>query len=485
MDAPRLCLLGGFESSLRTYLSGHPEGHERAAVVMFRRHRSPNQELSCSDRFVAVDVIPFEEGWLTGSSPTHFEFSMRHLRPFFQRCEDEALVFGFAHSHPPDDPDFSTQDDKYEITLLTAITNRNGADTHFVAMILCVGQWHARVRHGKTLKRATTVRHIAVLGDRLELHAFAPTASPAPGEEDTWARQAAAFGQPFVDKLRSLRVAVVGCSGTGSPAATLLARAGIGELVLIDKDLLAKSNLNRVRGARNADVGRNKAEITRDFIHELGLSVLTEAIDALVDVSPAAIDALASCDVVFGCTDDDLGRQALNAAVSYYGLAYIDLGLGGRIAVGADGIPRMTHQHGRVSLVLPEFGKCLYCQRVTNDHDASRQQAFRDNPNITEEELRERYLNGGREPSPGVGPFTSAVADLGVATLFDLIQPYQRLSSELSRDNVCLDFVRLTTFSVAPLTNPECPYCGTREFKLRTSAYRLGRPLLERTPKDV
>ena len=444
-----------------------------------------SQELSRSDRFVAVDVIPFEEDWLIGNSPTHFEFSMRHLRSIFQRCEDEALVFGLAHSHPSGHPDFSREDDENEMTLLTAITNRNGVNAHFIAMIMCDGQWHARVRHGETPQVATMARHIAVVGDRLNLHGVPPSAAPAAGEEDTWARQAAAFGQPFVDKLRSLRVAVVGCSGTGSPAATLLARAGIGELVLVDKDPLAKSNLNRVRGARHADVGRNKAEITRDFIHDLGLSVRTEAIDALVDISPAAIDALASCDVVFGCTDDDMGRQALNAAVSHYGIAYIDLGLGGRIATDADGIPRMTHQYGRVSLVLPEFGKCLYCQRVTNDHDANRQQAIRDNPNISEEELRERYLADGREPSPGVGPFTSAIADLGVATLFDLIQHYQRLLGELARDHICFDFVRMTTFSVAPKADPECPYCGTREHKLHASPYRLGRPLLERAPRDV
>lgn len=484
MEASRLCLLGSLDSPLKAYLSGHPEGHERAAVVMFRRHRSTLPELSASDRFVAVGVYPFEEAWLTGSSPTHFEFSLRHLRPFFQRCEDEGLVFGLAHIHPPGNPDFSWQDDENEQTLLRAITNRNGRNCHFVAMILCDGQWHGRVRHGQTPHLATTVRHIVVLGDRLDLHAVSASAVQTQ-DDDTWARQAAAFGRPFVDKLRSLRVAIVGCSGTGSPAATLLARAGVGELVLIDKDLLAKSNLNRVRGARHADVGRNKAEIARDFIHGLGLKVRTASIDALVDVSPQAVDALASCDVIFGCTDDDLGRQALNAAVSYYGLAYIDLGLGGRIDVGADGIPRMTHQHGRVSVVLPEFGECLYCQRVTNNKDASRQQAIRDNPNITDEELRERYLGGGREPAPGVGPFTSAVADLGVATLFDLIQPYRRLPSELRRDLVCIDFVRMTTFSMAQTADAGCPYCGTREHKLRATPFRLGRPQLERHTRDV
>lgn len=484
MDSPRLCLLGSVESRLREHLSGHPDGHERAAVVMFRRYRTRTSALAASDRYVAVNFYPFEESWITDSSETHFEFSLRHLRGFFQRCEEEALVFGLAHNHPPGSEAFSLQDDENELTLVRAISNRNGKKSHFVAMVLCDGNWHGRVRCGQTPDRSTAVRHIAVLNDRIDMHAVAPTGSPS-AEDDTWARQAAAFGRPFVDKLRSFRVAVVGCSGTGSPTATLLARSGVGELVLIDHDKLVRSNLNRVRGARNADVGRNKAEIARDFIDELDLGVGSVAIDALIDVDPDAVDVLATCDVVFGCTDDDLGRQALNAAVSFYGLVYIDLGLGGLIGIDSDGAPRMTHQHGRVSLMLPEFGACLYCQRVTDEKAASRQQAIRDNPAITDDELRERYLDGGREQSPGVGPFTSAVADMGVATLFDLIQPYRTLPSELRRDFIFIDFVRMTTFSVAPIKNDECIYCGTREHKLRATAYRLGRPQLGRYVNDV
>lgn len=229
MDAPRICLLGSQATELAAYLDSHPNGHERAAVVMFRRFRSKLAELPSSDRFVAVEITPFHEHWLTGSSAIHFEYSLRVLRPFFQRCEDEGLVFGLVHNHPHGYHDFSGQDDENERVLLQAIANRNGKDCHLVAIVRCDGQWHARVRYGQTPDQAVSVRHIAVLGDRVELHDVPRTGNLAE-EEDTWARQAAAFGRPFVDKLRSLRIGVVGCSGTGSPAATVLARAGIGEL---------------------------------------------------------------------------------------------------------------------------------------------------------------------------------------------------------------------------------------------------------------
>lgn len=481
-NAARLCLLGSLERSIRDYLTGHPDGHERVAIVLFRRFKSPDG-LPESDRFVATEFHPFGESWITESSTTGFSYSLRPLRLFFQRCEEEGLVFGFVHNHPPHSASFSSDDEENERVLMQAIANRNGKDSHLVAMMLCDGKWYARIRQGKTPEDICVIRHIAIIGDRIDIHTALDSRATADTnvDDNIWARQAAAFGKPFVDKLRGLRVGVVGCSGTGGPSATLLARAGIGELILVDHDQLEKSNLNRVRGAWHKDVGRHKAEITRDFIHNMELGTTAIAIDALLDISPEAVDALTTCDVIFGCTDDDLGRQALNAMVSYYGIAYIDLGLGGQILENAEGQPHMAYQEGRVSTVLPEFGECLFCQRVTSEKDAKRQQAIRENPDITKQELKERYLDGGHEPSPGVGPFTSAIADLAVATLFDLITPYRQLPGELRRDQLLIDFVRMRFRSVAETGNSSCPYCGTRENKLKRAVYRLNRPALGRT----
>jgi tRNA A37 threonylcarbamoyladenosine dehydratase len=115
------------------------------------------------------------------------------------------------------------------------------------------------------------------------------------------ARQAAAFGRPFGHKFGSLRIGVVGCSETGSPTGTLLARNGAAELVFIDPDKIGKSNLNGVRGARKADVGSNKAKWLWDYT--LGLDIGTQVVvfDCAVDADADAFDALMTCDVVFGC----------------------------------------------------------------------------------------------------------------------------------------------------------------------------------------
>ena len=121
MNQPRIALLASQDKLLRAYFNSHAGGHERAAVVLFKRLSITAGGLSGSDRYIAVAVHPFEDAWVTGSSPSHIAFENRPLREFFRRCEEESLVFGFAHNHPTGFPDFSETDDANELTLLEAI----------------------------------------------------------------------------------------------------------------------------------------------------------------------------------------------------------------------------------------------------------------------------------------------------------------------------------------------------------------------------
>ena len=471
---PRITLLESQDIKLRKFLDSHPKGHERAAIVLFRRLHRPIQGLDDSDRYIAVDVIPFVDDWIVHSSSAHVNFDLKYLRDAFRRCEEEKLVFGFAHNHPTGYPDFSETDEENERTLLQAIVNRNGRNIHFVALLLTNGQWKARVRHGESPHPIST-RHTLVLGDHLTMYGY----EESEYDDDTiHARQAAAFGQPFVDMLRSLRVGIVGCGGTGSPTITLLARAGIGELVLIDNDLLEKTNLNRVRGSRLEDVGKNKALILGDFIRSLGLSVQISTIQSLIDEDPNALDAISSCDVIFGCTDDQLGREVLNTSLYVYAQALIDIGLGGQIAQDKEGQPYLRYHQGRISTVLPEAGECLLCQGVIKDKWIRHQQELRKNPDLSIEEAEQRYLEGSGEQAPGVGPFTSATADNGVANLFNLLRPFRRIPGHLREDLYFIDFVKMEIWSKESTNNSECPYCGTNDYLLLREKYRLNRPML-------
>ena len=54
-----------------------------------------------------------------------------------------------------------------------------------------------------------------------------------------------ALGEEAVEKLLRSHVAVCGIGGVGSYAVEALARAGVGELTLIDNDTVSESNINR------------------------------------------------------------------------------------------------------------------------------------------------------------------------------------------------------------------------------------------------
>ena len=475
MKNSRLTLLGSQHDKLVEFLEGHPDNHERGAIVLFHRLHISLEGLADSDRYLAKEVIFFDDDWINSSSAIHFDFKLEPLRAIFRRCEEENLVFGFVHNHPEGQSSFSPKDDENELTLLNAIKNRNGENITFISLLWTNNAWEARVRSGKSPNIANPVRHTLVISQPIKIFGYGNSSSE---HSEIHARGMAAFGKAFVNKLKSLRVGIVGSGGTGSQLATLGARSGIGEIVLIDDDELSKSNLNRVSGLRGKDVGDKKSLKLKEYIDSIGLSTQVVAFDSKIDEDPEALDALASCDVIFGCTDDFVGRDVMNLAIYFYSQILIDLGLGGRIIDDETGQPVLRYHFGRISTIMPEIGQCLYCQGVIKNEWIQTQLARRENPNITNEQLKEKYLEDGGEEAPGVGPFTSATADFALATLFDLIKPFRRYPQELRKDMFQIDFVKMELSSHQTEGDAECPYCKKHEFLLKKESYRLQRPML-------
>jgi adenylyltransferase/sulfurtransferase len=74
------------------------------------------------------------------------------------------------------------------------------------------------------------------------------------------------IGKVGQQKLQNASVLVVGCGGLGSPIAVYLAASGIGQLHLVDFDIIAISNLHRQVFYALDDVGKPKAEVLSAFI---------------------------------------------------------------------------------------------------------------------------------------------------------------------------------------------------------------------------
>lgn len=86
---------------------------------------------------------------------------------------------------------------------------------------------------------------------------------------DIFSRTELIFGKENMKKLASSRVAVFGIGGVGGYVVEALARGGIGELDLIDKDTFSASNLNRQIYATVKTIGKYKVEAAEERIHEI------------------------------------------------------------------------------------------------------------------------------------------------------------------------------------------------------------------------
>jgi tRNA A37 threonylcarbamoyladenosine dehydratase len=84
-----------------------------------------------------------------------------------------------------------------------------------------------------------------------------------------FSRNELAIGKEGLEKLKNTTVAVLGIGGVGSFAVEALARSGVGRLVLVDKDDVDITNINRQIHALLSTVGRPKVDLMKERIADI------------------------------------------------------------------------------------------------------------------------------------------------------------------------------------------------------------------------
>lgn len=90
------------------------------------------------------------------------------------------------------------------------------------------------------------------------------------------------IGAKELDKLKKAHVLIVGLGGIGSFAGEFIARAGIGEITLIDGDAFDETNKNRQLTALDSTIGENKAVVLAERIKEINPDVKLNVIQEFV-----------------------------------------------------------------------------------------------------------------------------------------------------------------------------------------------------------
>jgi molybdopterin/thiamine biosynthesis adenylyltransferase len=259
----------------------------------------------------------------------------------------------------------------------------------------------------------TPIDRLFTVGPRLALtQNFESDGAAVPALFD---RNIRAFGGDVQRVLGDLRIAVVGCGGTGSAVAEQLVRLGVRRLVLIDPDELSVSNLTRVYGSYTTDVGARKVDVLAEHLTLIAADVQIERLASKITVLPTA-RSLIQADVIFGCTDDNAGRLVLSRYATFMLTPVIDCG----VLLSSDSNHRLDGIHGRVTVLHPGAA-CLTCRNRVDLALASSEM-------LTPEE-RVRRVDEGYAPAlagiePAVVTFTSMVGAMAVSELLERLTHY-------------------------------------------------------------
>ncbi|MBI5398934.1 HesA/MoeB/ThiF family protein [Candidatus Woesearchaeota archaeon] len=130
--------------------------------------------------------------------------------------------------------------------------------------------------------------------------------------ESRYARQEALpfIGKEGQENIRKSSVAIVGCGALGSVAAELLCRSGVGELMLIDHDIVERTNLQRQSLYTEQDVDKPKVEALAKHLREINSDVTITA--KPLHLAASSIMLLDNVDCIIDGTDDVDTRLIIN-----------------------------------------------------------------------------------------------------------------------------------------------------------------------------
>lgn len=121
------------------------------------------------------------------------------------------------------------------------------------------------------------------------------------------------IGGPGQQALLSAKAVIIGAGGLGGPAGLYLAAAGVGQITIIDDDIIEASNLQRQVQFTHSDIGMGKAVVMADTLDDLNPDIKAIASPHRLTAGNAKT-LLSGHDIVIDGVDSFETRYAINAA---------------------------------------------------------------------------------------------------------------------------------------------------------------------------
>ncbi len=255
------------------------------------------------------------------------------------------------------------------------------------------------------------------------------------------------------------RVAIVGLGGLGSvvlQAVTELGIGDLGDLVLIDHDVVEASNLSRIPYASYHDIGSPKTAVARRYVQGARPYRKVTTIDKPCNAAEAQ-QKIASADLVLSCVDSEVARACLNHLAASFLVPLLDLGAG--VIIDRFAGERVVLSSGQARLFLPGTTPCLLCNMGIRQEGFDRELA-RLKMNAKEEELLARagYLEdflAEDAPQPSVYNLNASVGAAGVTLLLRYL-----LGGGVDYHALHFNMDAMAFEKILTKSREQCPVCG-------------------------
>lgn len=145
-------------------------------------------------------------------------------------------------------------------------------------------------------------------------------------------RAALLFKEEGLNKLKNSNVLVVGLGGVGSFAAEFLARAGVGNMTIVDGDTVDITNINRQLPALHSTVGQPKVKIVGDRLMDINPELKLTRVEEFLSPERAIEIVTPDFDYVLDCIDSVTPKLNLIVAAKRKKVKVIsNMGAGGKL----------------------------------------------------------------------------------------------------------------------------------------------------------
>jgi proteasome lid subunit RPN8/RPN11 len=388
------------------------DGKEAVAIVLCGRYTSINVTILLVKELYPIQYSDCDR---SGDFVAWKTETIIHL---LERANKENLSVIKIHSHPGGFREFSELDNESDLKLLPSVYGwMDKNQPHASAVMLPDGEIFGRIVDMDGCFH--NIDRLALAGDEIKIW---PTQFIDSESDDLLLRNRQTLGAGTIGLLKKMKIGVVGASGTGSPTIEQLVRLGVGELVLIDPDIIEIKNLNRILNStlKDAENERLKVDTIKSFIEQIGFETLVTTHPINLFDSRQAIYDLITCDVLFGCVDSIDGRHLLNQIASLYLIPYFDLG----VKIEADGLGGISQVNGVVHYVQP-CGSSLLSRGAYTIKGLEAASLKRKSPDEYLRRKQEKYIVNLPVESPAVLSINMQVSSVAMTEFLDRINRFK------------------------------------------------------------